>query len=89
MSEWRASEAELIWHSDKPDGVVERVRADMENDLRDLECAEDLIFHTVFLGDDMETCPCVIVWGKDGEDALHCEYHHASEMQTLREVILE
>lgn len=89
MSQWRASEAELIWHTDKPDGVVERVRADMEVDLRDLKRAENLVFHTVFLGDDMETGPCVIVWGKDGEDALHCEYHRESVMETLPEVILE
>ncbi len=78
------SEGELIWHGDYPPEVVERVRAEIASDLDGkLDEASDLCFHTVFLGDDYNTCPVVLIWGAEGDTALHCEYHATGGLVTI------
>lgn len=81
-----AGTAKLVWHGVYPAAVVEQVRTDIADELIDLGCAADLVFHTVFLGDDLKTCPVVMVWGEEGSDALHCEYHAKSEWVSLSEM---
>lgn len=83
---WRASEAELVWHGERPADVEERVREDLKDELSDLKKAGDLVFHTVFLGDDLETCATVVVYGVRGSDALHCQYHEDAEWETLSDL---
>lgn len=81
------SEGELIWHGDYPAAIVERVRADIADELDDrLGDASDLCFHTVFLGEDMETSPIVTVWGEEGSQALHCEYVEKPEWVKLSDL---
>lgn len=78
------SEGELVWHGEYPPEVVERVRAEIASDLDDvLDEASDLCFHTVLLGDEIETSPVVMVWGVAGDSRLHCEYHAKADWQPL------
>lgn len=78
------SERELVWHGEYPQAVVERVRAEIATDLDDqLDEASDLCFHTVLLGEDIRTSPVVMVWGKEGDDRFHCEYHATPDWQPL------
>jgi hypothetical protein len=71
---------ELIWHGEKPDNAEDAVIADMrEADLLDIK-PEDLIFHTVWLTDDMEG-PHVLVWGENG--AFHAKYDDKSGLVHL------
>ena len=80
------SEAELVWHGDYPQAIVERVRQDIAESLDDhLERASNLVFHTVFLSEDYGSGPAVIVWGKNRDKRLHCEYHAQSEWVSLGE----
>jgi len=49
----------------------------------DLDCASDLIFHTVFLTAD-ENCPIIIVEGREGvEDTLYLTYYEKPEWTNL------
>lgn len=80
------AEIKIVWHGEVPDqtSVEAAVRSDVFDELCDLDKPEDLVFHTVFLSDDIDG-PCVIVWGKDGSPDLHAEYHEASEWVTVSE----
>jgi hypothetical protein len=87
MGKWRASEAELVWKGPAPSGaVIEKVRTDIDESLTDLAKASDLAFHTVFLGDDYETCPVVMVWGEKRDKRLHCEYVAETEWVSLADI---
>lgn len=78
------SEGKLVWHGEYPTDVVERVRADIASDLDDeLDEASDLCFHTVLLGEDIRTSSVVMVWGVEGDTALHCEYHATPQWVAL------
>jgi len=49
----------------------------------DLDCASDLIFHTVFLTED-DNGPIVIINGKEGiEDTLFLTYYETAEWKSL------
>lgn len=67
----------LQWTNDRPDGTDEAVIADIATSLRGLKSPEDLLYHTVFLGDDMETSPGVDVTGEEGNPNFICEYFEA------------
>ena len=82
----KLSEGELIWHGEYPAACVERVRADIALCLDDdLDEAEDLGFHTVFLGEDLDGA-IVMVWGENGNPALHCEYYEKAEWVPISEL---
>lgn len=76
----KLSEGELIWHGGhQPPAIIERVRADIALHLdEDLDDPSHLIFHTVFLGEDLDGA-IVTVWGEEGSPALHCEYYEKAE----------
>lgn len=84
MTEVKHSERELVWHGEYPRAVIERVRASIAADLdEDLGHPSDLCFCTVLLGEDIETSPVVMVWGEDGDDRFHCEYHEKPDWQPM------
>lgn len=67
----------LQWVNNRPEGTDEMVIADIRANLEDLSSPAALIYHTVFLGHDMETTPGVIVTGEDGNPNFICEYFAA------------
>lgn len=76
---WKASTAEFVWHGEHPDVEV-AVRKDLATELVDLRRAEDLVFHDCWLEGDPYG-PSVLVWGRDGDACLHCEYHPAKTQE--------
>jgi len=76
----------LQWTTDRPDGTDEAVIADIAKCLSKLKSPELLGYHTVFLGDNMETAPGVIVTGEEGNPNFICEYYAAigDAFETLR-----
>lgn len=74
---WRKS-FEIVWHGEVPEGVEEKVRAEMLESLDGLGKPSDLGFHIVFLTDDMEG-PSVTVWGQKRDPRFHAEYEEVSE----------
>lgn len=77
----------LKWHGDLPDINLDEleleVLTDIKNSLTSLDKPSDLIFHTVFLGEDYDG-PNVAVWGKEGDDNhFHCQYYTESNWVTL------
>lgn len=62
----------LVWHGEHPE-LDDIVKKDIKS-LRGLRKPEDLMTHSVFLGDSYDG-PSVAVWGEVGSDAFHCEYH--------------
>lgn len=74
------SAAPIIWLSDAPPEVVAKVREDIANELGDLGCPEDLIFHVVTLTTDYEG-PCVVLSGRDG--GFNATYEPAYEPITF------
>lgn len=68
------SDLELVWRDGNvpPEDIIKKVRDEIRTDLSDLGKPSDLVFHTVFLGDD----PCVVVSGfADREDAFDAGYY--------------
>lgn len=70
---------ELVW---KNGPVAPELEAEVVRSIRDellgengLSAAEELIFHTVFLGPIEAEGPEVMVWGVRGDHRFHCEYH--------------
>lgn len=64
----------LQWINERPEGTDEAVLADIAKSLTSLGSPELLGYHTVFLGDDMENSPGVIVTGEDGNPNFVCEF---------------
>jgi hypothetical protein len=67
----------LIWH-DTPDDIIAQYEQTVRDDLTryvidDIAKPSDLVFHLVFLTKDYNG-PNVIVWGKENDDAYHCQY---------------
>lgn len=69
------SDIVLEWHNTKQE-LIDKYSDQVIKDLVLLDCekASGLIFHHVFLTDEMEG-PCVFVWGRDESNAYQCEYH--------------
>ena len=68
----------LVWRDGNtpPDEVIAKVREEIRTDLSGLAKPSDLVFHTVFLGDDYENDPCVVISGfPDREDAFDAGYY--------------
>ncbi len=66
--EWHDTSVEMI--EQHTDTVISDL---MQYVHQDLTQVSNLIFHHVFLTNDMGG-PCVYVWGRDGSDAYQCEY---------------
>jgi hypothetical protein len=80
----------LKWHGEFPDDLLE-IEQVVRQDMSDLHeqfhgnCSK-LIFHTVFLGEDLEG-PIVMVWGQEGDDdQYHCEYDPNPDWQSFSEL---
>jgi nicotinamidase/pyrazinamidase len=67
----------LQWTGERPEGTDAAVIADIAASLGSLKAPEDLLYHTVFLGGDMEKTPGVIVEGEHGNPNFICTYHPA------------
>jgi hypothetical protein len=65
----------LQWTNDRPEGTDAMVIADIAASLGALKSPEDLHYHTVFLGSDMDTTPGVIVEGEHGNRNFICTYY--------------
>jgi hypothetical protein len=77
----------LQWHGETPetnhDELELAVLTDIKRSLGSLDKPSDLVFHTVFLGKDMDG-PNVMVWGEDNDDDhFHCQYYTDAEWVTL------
>lgn len=64
----------LAWDNEHPEGLDERVIADIRIEMSGLDKPQDIIFHTVPLTDEGFDGPIVHVYGKEGSAAFHCEY---------------
>lgn len=81
----------LVWNedalppTDRRIAIEEQVRNDIMHNLEDgLESPSDLVFHHVFLGEEM-TDESVLVYGVEGSDAFHCAYHAITQWRPLSE----
>jgi hypothetical protein len=69
----------LCWCSRLPPGDLDEVERKIHEDikrgsLKGLKKPGDLIFHTVFIGEDIDG-PHVLLWGEEGDDdTFHCEW---------------
>lgn len=72
----------IVWHGEKPEGCEDAVMKDMrDNGITGMD-PDKLVFHTVWLSDDMEG-PSVCVWGEDGQ--FHAEYEPRQYWSTSHE----
>lgn len=83
---WNVASADLVWHGSYPADAADLVRADLCANCRQLKRASDLVFHHVFLTDDIEDGPFVVVHGEEGDTALHCTYVEEAAWETFTEV---
>jgi hypothetical protein len=79
----------LKWHGEIPDNILEIehvVQQDLVKLHEDLDKKpSNLIFHTVFVGEDPDG-PIVHVWSEDNDDEqYHCEYDAAPVWQSFTE----
>lgn len=66
----------VIWVSSKVPSIVEIDRCvmpDLERFFEDLDKAEDLIFHTIFIGSE-DDGPIVMAYGKENDPNVYLEY---------------
>lgn len=66
----------IVWVSDRAPQVeetLEYVIPELESVFKDLEKAEDLIFHTIFVGPSMDG-PIVMAYGKENDPNIYLDY---------------
>lgn len=66
----------IVWASEKTPQVedtIEIVFPELEKVMDKLEKAEDLIFHTIFVGKSMDG-PIVMAYGKEGDPNIYLDY---------------
>lgn len=72
----------LTWHKTPSEKIAELEDIVREDVARlDIEVPGKLVFHHVLLTRDHDG-PLVFVWGKEGDDAFHCEYVENPEWTT-------
>ena len=75
---WQDNKIHLTWHGATPPNILDIeqiVMEDLPESLWGLDCPSDLIFHTVFLSNNMDG-EHVIVWGLlDDEINFHCQWY--------------
>lgn len=69
------SSVKIVWHSNVPNitDAEQLIIEDCQKSLWGLSSISSLIFHLVFLGEDMEH-DVVTAWGEEDNEDLHCEY---------------
>lgn len=84
------TDKQQTWPLRWPEGYIPKldtiaaVEADITECLYDLGKPENLCFHHVFLSND-KNGPHIFVYGKEGSEFLHCEYHESTEWITPSE----
>ena len=74
----------LHWHSEYTPDLEDAVVQDIQLHLEDLDAPEELFFHTVFLGDDIQNDPNVLIWGDEDEPGVfQCRYNAQPQWETL------
>lgn len=66
----------IVWVSEnlpQIEDTLEYVFPEIERVMSSLEKAEDLIFHTIFIGSSMDG-PIVMAYGKEGDDKVYLDY---------------
>lgn len=65
----------LVWHSDVPNilNYEQLIIEDCKHSLRGLNRVSELIFHHIFLGDNMDS-DVVFAWGEEDNENLHCDF---------------
>jgi hypothetical protein len=66
----------IVWVSDRAPQVeetLEYVIPELESVFKNLEKAEDLIFHTIFVGPSMDG-PIVMAYGKENDPNIYLDY---------------
>ena len=66
----------IVWVSDRAPQVeetLEYVIPELESIFKDLEKAEDLIFHTIFVGPSVDG-PIVMAYGKENDENIYLDY---------------
>ena len=80
---WYDEEINLVWHGVQPVNLPEvqdLVKQDMISCLSGLQKPSDLIFHTVFLSNNLDG-EHVIIWGvSDDNMYFHCQWHETGDI---------
>lgn len=76
------SDHPIIWHNEVADEIKGTVKKDIDEHLSHIKHPSQVVFHTVFLGGDMDG-PCVMVWGLPDDDSYHAEYHEFIEYTNM------
>ena len=66
----------IVWvsdHAPQVEETLEYVIPELESIFKDLEKAEDLIFHTIFVGPSMDG-PIVMAYGKENDPNIYLDY---------------
>ena len=75
----------VYWASEKVPSVedVEKIYTELDHVFDSLEKAEDLIFHTIFIGDGHDG-PIVMAYGKSGDAQVYLDFIPEMEWISLR-----
>lgn len=74
----------IVWASEKVPQVEDTetyVMPELEQVFQNLQRAEDLIFHTIFIGKSTDG-PIVMAYGKDGDEKVYLDYIPEAEWFT-------
>lgn len=76
----------IVWASDTlpdPEDVTNYVFPDLRELFKGLDKAEDLMFHTIYIGDMNEDGPIVMAYGKEGDKNIYLNYIPEVEWFTI------
>lgn len=71
------SSLDLVWRGDVPtDEIIALVREDIKFELTEITSPRQVVFHNIFLSDDYDEGPTVVISGfKDRDDAWDAGYY--------------
>ena len=75
----------IVWASEKVPQIEDTemyVLPDLEKTMEKLEKAEDLIFHTIFIGTSLDG-PIVMAYGKENDQNIYLDYLDDVEWITM------
>jgi len=76
----------IVWASEKTPQVEDTlmyVLPELEKVMEELDKAEDLIFHTIFIGSSTDG-PIVMAYGKENDPNIYLDYLGDDEMEWIR-----